>query len=68
MKTALLVIRVEPEIAEALYQRREQTGVPTSEFVRRCIILALNPEPVVEKRQALPSNPVLLPIQKAEAN
>lgn len=47
MKSDLLVVRVEPEIAQALAQRKHETGVPTSEFVRRAVIQALQgPSPV----------------------
>ena len=73
MKTALLVVRVEPEIAEALAQRKDETGVPTSEFVRRAIIQALEPEPVVAVRHAQAAQrlvaackPLIVPVRKAE--
>jgi len=36
-----IVVNIEPELAAALRDKRAETGVPTTEYIRRAIRLAL---------------------------
>jgi hypothetical protein len=36
-----IVVNIEPELALALRDKRAETGVPTTEYIRRAIRLAL---------------------------
>jgi hypothetical protein len=38
-----ILVRFKDETGTALRTERERTGVPTSEFIRRAVIAALNP-------------------------
>ena len=41
MKTEILNVRLDPELAQALARHKDATGVPTGEFVRRTLRTAL---------------------------
>ena len=64
MKTEILNVRLEPELAQALARHREETGVPTGEFVRRTLRKALlGPAPVETRNQ-----PAILTTRREPAN
>jgi hypothetical protein len=52
MKTEIIHVRVEPELAEALARHKDQSGVPTGEFIRRAIVRALQGPAPIEYRDA----------------
>jgi hypothetical protein len=61
-----LILGIPEDLHEALQKRREETGTPTSEFVRRVLRAALaGDQPRIEKRA---QQPILLPVRKPEGN
>lgn len=57
MKTDVLNVRLEPELAQALARHKEETGVPTGEFVRRTLRKALlGPAPIETRDNDVAAN------------
>lgn len=52
MYTKAIVLRICPELHEALKQNRELTGVSVSEFIRRAVRLALFADTQAANRNA----------------
>lgn len=64
MKDRILNVRVEQDVAEALTRHKEETGVPSSEFIRRTLRkVLLGPAPIETRA----SQPVLLSAPREEA-